>query len=161
MCLCQPCCVGCQRRCSLGIIVRFLWPLLYSIIVLARRLQSSLYSVGAPVLRLAAVLADGSRICWASFVTTVRKVLSGVTVVLIRNSDLNACTTAIPTSPDHDLIQSPFSITIEFETDTTKSGGWTLVAQRACPRARQHKRCLAPAPLATSSQPNRIAKLII
>ena len=53
--------------------------------------------------------------------------------VLIRNSDLSACTTAIPTSLDPDPIQSPISITIEFETDTTKSGGWTLVARRARP----------------------------
>ena len=50
--------------------------------------------------------------------------------VLIRDSDLSACTTAIPMSPDPNPIQSPISITIEFKTDTTKSGGWTLVAQR-------------------------------
>ena len=81
--------------------------------------------------------------------------------VLIRDSDLSTCMTEIPTSPNPDPIQSPVSITIEFKTDMTKSGGWTLVARRARPRARQHKCYLAPASLATIAQPNRIAKLII
>ena len=98
-------------------------------------------------------------------VTVIKCVLPKLEIVhvllLIRNSDLNACTTAIPTSTDHDLIQSPFSITIEFETDTTKSGGWTLVARRARQRAGGQERYLAPASLATSAQQNRIAKLII
>ena len=54
------------------------------------------------------------------------------TKLLIRDSDLSACTTAIPMSLDPDPIQSPVSIKIEFETDTTKSSGCrTLVARRA------------------------------
>ena len=51
--------------------------------------------------------------------------------LLIRDSDLSACMTEIPTSPDPDPIQSPVIITIELEVDTTENGGWTLVARKA------------------------------
>ena len=81
--------------------------------------------------------------------------------VLIHNSDLSACMTAIPTSLDPNPIQSPISNSIELKTDTIESGGWTLVAQRTRPRAGRHERYLAPAPLATITQHNRIAKLIV
>ena len=54
-------------------------------------------------------------------------------VMLIRDSDLSACTTAIPTSPDPDPIQSPVTISIEFKTDTIKSGRWMLIARGTCP----------------------------
>ena len=83
-----------------------------------------------------------------------------VLILLICDSDLSAYMTAIPMSPDPDPMQTPFGISIEFKTNTTKSNGWTLIAQGTQQQAGQHKCCLDPASLANIAPQNSVAKLI-